>query len=40
MYLYGYLHQIRSSQRLERECRMNIEVLSLLNRLDSPVDLA
>jgi len=33
LYLYGYLHQVRSSRRLERECRKNIEVLWLLNRL-------
>lgn len=33
LYLYGYLHQVRSSRRLERECQKNIEVLWLLNRL-------
>lgn len=33
LYLYGYLHQIRSSRRLERECRRNLEVMWLLNRL-------
>src|SRR3974377_132659 len=33
LYVYGYLHQTRSSRRLERECRCNIEVLWLLNRL-------
>lgn len=27
LYLYGYLNQIRSSRRVERECRRNIEVL-------------
>jgi len=33
LYVYGYLHQTRSSRRLERECARNIEVLWLLNRL-------
>ena len=33
LYLYGYLHQVRSSRRLEAECRRNIEVLWLLRRL-------
>ncbi len=33
LYLYGYLHRIRSSRPLERECHKNIEVLWLLNRL-------
>jgi transposase len=33
LYLYGYLHQIRSSRRLEAECRRNIEVMWLLERL-------
>lgn len=33
LYLYGYLNQVRSSRRLERECGRNIEVLWLLNRL-------
>jgi transposase len=33
LYLYGYLHRIRSSRLLERECQKNIEVLWLLNRL-------
>jgi transposase len=33
LYVYGYLHQVRSSRRLERECQCNIEVLWLLNRL-------
>lgn len=33
LYLYGYLNQIRSSRKLERESRRNIEVLWLLNRL-------
>jgi transposase len=33
LYLYGYLHQVRSSRRLERESHRNVEVLWLLNRL-------
>lgn len=27
LYLYGYLNQIRSSRKLERECQRNVEVL-------------
>ncbi|WP_405228431.1 IS1182 family transposase [Lentisalinibacter sediminis] len=33
LYIYGYLHQTRSSRRLERECARNVEVMWLLNRL-------
>jgi transposase len=33
LYLYGYLHQVRSSRRLERECQRHIELMWLLNRL-------
>ncbi len=33
LYVYGYLNQIRSSRRLERESQRNIEVLWLLSRL-------
>jgi len=33
LYLYGYLQPIRSSRRLENECRRNVEVMWLLNRL-------
>ncbi len=33
LYLYGYLSQIRSSRKLERESHRNIEVLWLLKRL-------
>jgi transposase len=33
LYLYGYLQQIRSSRRLENECRRNVEVMWLLGRL-------
>ena len=30
LYLYGYLHQVRSSRCLEAECRRNVEVMWLL----------
>lgn len=33
LYLYGYLNQVRSSRRLERESQRNMELLWLLNRL-------
>ncbi len=33
LYLYGYLHQVRSSRRLEQECGRNVEVMWLLGRL-------
>lgn len=33
LYLYGYLQQVRSSRRLERECQRNVELMWLLNRL-------
>lgn len=33
LYIYGYLHQTRSSRRLEKECHRNIEVLWLMKRL-------
>lgn len=33
LYLYGYLQQVRSSRRLETECRRNVEVMWLLGRL-------
>ncbi|MHC8402211.1 transposase [Pseudomonas sp. MDT1-17] len=33
LYLYGYFQRIRSSRRLEAECRRNVEVMWLLGRL-------
>src|ERR1700752_974299 len=33
LYLYGYRWQIRSSRRLEAECRRNVELMWLLGRL-------
>jgi transposase len=33
LYVYGYLHQLRSSRRLEAECRRNVELMWLLRRL-------
>ena len=33
LYPYGYLNQIRSSRRLEVECRRNVELMWLLGRL-------
>src|SRR3954454_3258176 len=33
LYLYGYLQQVRSSRRLEAECRRNVELMWLLGRL-------
>ena len=33
LYVWGYLNKIRSSRRLMRECRRNIELWFLLNRL-------
>jgi transposase len=33
LYLYGYVHTIRSSRRLEAECRRNVELMWLLGRL-------
>jgi len=33
LYLYGYLHRVRSSRMLEAECRRNVEVIWLLGKL-------
>ena len=33
LYIYGYLNQVQSSRRLERETRRNVEVMWLLGRL-------
>ena len=33
LYLYGYLNEVRSSRRLERQCFRNLEVMWLLRRL-------
>jgi transposase len=33
LYLYGYMHRVRSTRRLEREAKINIEVIWLLRGL-------
>jgi transposase len=33
LYLYGYLNQVQSSRRLERECARNLELIWLLGKL-------
>jgi transposase len=33
LYIYGYMNKLRSSRRLMRECRRNIELFYLLNEL-------
>ena len=33
LYIYGYLNQVRSSRKLERECHRNIEVMWLMKKL-------
>jgi transposase len=33
LYIYGYMNQMRSSRRLEREARRNLEVLWLIDRV-------
>ncbi len=33
LYLYGYLNQVRSSRKLERECRRNTEVMWVMKKL-------
>jgi transposase len=33
LYIYGYLHRVRASRRLEAETHRNVQVMWLLNRL-------
>jgi transposase len=33
LYTYGYLNQVRSSRKLERECHRNLEVMWLMKKL-------
>jgi transposase len=33
LYVYGYLNQVRSSRKLERECHRNMEVMWLMKKL-------
>ena len=33
LYIYGYLHRVRASRRLEAETRRNVQVMWLLNRV-------
>src|ERR1700676_1111943 len=33
LYVYGYLHRVRSSRRLEAETHRNVQVMWLINRL-------
>ena len=33
LYVYGYLNQVRSSRKLERECSRNVEVMWLMKKL-------
>ncbi len=33
LYVYGYLNQVRSSRKLERECQRNVEVMWLMKKL-------
>jgi len=33
LYLYGYLHRVRSSRLLEAECQRNVEAIWLLGKL-------
>lgn len=34
LYVYGYINRIKSSRRLERECKVNLEVMWLMGRLE------
>jgi len=33
LYIYGYMNRIKSSRKLERECKLNIEVMWLMGKL-------
>src|SRR5208337_261070 len=33
LYVYGYLNQVRSSRKLEKECHRNVEVIWLMKKL-------
>jgi len=33
LYLYGYMNRVKSSRKLERECKLNIEVMWLMGKL-------
>lgn len=33
LYVYGYFTEVRSSRRLERECRRDVEAMWLMRRL-------
>jgi len=33
LYVYGYLNQVRSSRKLERECHRNVEVIWMMKKL-------
>jgi transposase len=33
LYVYGYLNQVRSSRKLERECHRNVEAMWLMKKL-------
>jgi len=33
LYIYGYMNRVKSSRRLERECKVNIEVIWLMGKL-------
>ena len=35
LYVYGYLNQVQSSRRLERECGRNLELIWLMGRLSA-----
>src|SRR5260370_4345289 len=36
LYIYGYLHRVRASRRLEAETHRNVQVMWLINRLAPP----